>query len=139
MSAPIHPKHSASCSTHRPAAFWNVAHRHRTSQETEPLDSAAGMHNYNQSRVTLAPRSQMYTYKKMVETIVRYLMKEGFTFIEAYEQVLVVGRLNPLTTANQLILTNPTVDPETFLEFKAHNAVTRLKRRYAKVIAALSS
>ena len=102
-------------------------------------DAAAELYPRSQPHVGKAPLSQMDSYKHLIEAIVRYLMKEGFTFIEAYEQVLAVGRLNPLTTVNQLTLANPIIDPEAFLEFKARNAITRLMYRYSKVIAALNS
>ena len=77
----------------------------------------------------------MLTYKKLIETIVPFLMQEGFSFIEAYDQVLLVGRLNPFTTVSQLPSTHPTVDREALLEFKAFNACSRLRRRYSKVLA----
>jgi hypothetical protein len=77
----------------------------------------------------------LLTYKKLIETIVPYLMREGFSFVEAYDQVLMVGRLNPFITASQLPQTNPTVDREALLEFKAFNACSRLRRRYSRVLA----
>jgi hypothetical protein len=74
-------------------------------------------------------------YQKLIEVVVRQLIREGLTFIEAYDQVLAVGRLNPSISANQLSLNNPSVDQKSFLEFKAYNACIRLKRRYTRILA----
>jgi hypothetical protein len=76
----------------------------------------------------------MQTYKDLIDTIVRCLIKEGFTFIEAYEEVLSVGRLDPRTTIHHLAHNNPSSDRESLLEFKAYNASCRLQRKYAMVL-----
>lgn len=139
MSAPLRPH-----SSHRNSSQYFATRTQTASQfaptahafDTLPVRRASG--NSDRSKRSTAI-SQMLTYKHLVEVIVQYLMKEGFTFIEAYEQVLAVGRLNPLTTARQLALNNPSIDQESFLEFKAYNACTRLKRRYNKVLAALTA
>jgi pyruvate/2-oxoacid:ferredoxin oxidoreductase beta subunit len=137
MSSPIRPHPSAPCPSQYSAARAYLGSRFTSTPEAvpEPPQTSMGLaqkhYPKGKARVT-----QMQLYKRLIELIVQYLMKEGFTFIEAYEQVLAIGRLNPHTTASQIRLNNPSIDRESFLEFKAYNASIRLKRRYGKVLAA---
>lgn len=77
---------------------------------------------------------QMQHYNDLIERLVRYLMQEGCNFIEAKDQVLAVGRLDPRTTVHHLGQTDPMTDRESLLGFKAHNAIGRLQRQYAELI-----
>jgi len=62
-------------------------------------------------------------------------MKEGLTFIEAYEKVLAVGRLDPYTTPHHFVQIDPSSDRETLLEFKAYNASCRLQRQFSRLLS----
>lgn len=78
--------------------------------------------------------AQMQRYNELIERLVRCLMQEGYNFIEAKDQVLTVGRLDPRTTVRDLGHTDPTTDREALLGFKAYNAIGRLQRQYAELI-----
>lgn len=128
------PSSQSQYSSRYPNSFWQNAHRYSHSEIwSGSAEKPASTHSRPSTRKT-GP-SCLLTYKKLIETIVPYLMREGFSFVEAYDQVLMVGRLNPFITASQLPQTNPTVDREALLEFKAFNACSRLRRRYSRVLA----
>jgi hypothetical protein len=78
--------------------------------------------------------AQMQRYNELIERLVRYLMREGQNFIEAYDEVLTVGRLDPKTSVYDFAHLEPTSDREALLGFKAHNAIARLQRHYAELI-----
>lgn len=78
--------------------------------------------------------AQMQHYNELIERLVRYLMQEGRNFIEAHDEVLAVGRLDPRTTVCDFNQLDPTTDSEALLGFKAYNAIGRLQRQYAELI-----
>ncbi len=77
----------------------------------------------------------MQTYRALLDTVARCLMKEGLTFIEAHEKVLIVGRLDPYTTPYHFAQIDPSSDPEALLEFKAYNASCRLQRQFSQLLS----
>ncbi len=105
-----------------------------------------GTRSSNGSRSVVAPSKQvarptthqstdhLQNYKEMVEAIARSLMKQGLTFIEAYEEVLAIGRLDPQITVQQVGQGNPSSDRVALLEFKAYNAVCRLRNKYSDLL-----
>ena len=132
MSAPYFPQASSRIPS---SPSWQVAHRHTLSTEEVRIGSAEGLTiAQSQPQAEQPIPSQMFLYKKLIETIVQHLMKEGLGFIEAYDEVLLVGRLNPFITAKQLPNTNPTMDRKALLEFKAHNAILRLQHHYDRLL-----
>ncbi|WP_421657867.1 hypothetical protein [Leptothermofonsia sp. ETS-13] len=136
MSVPTRPHRSAPCASQYSAARACTDNRFTSTLEAVPESHTSMGLTQKHYPKGKAKAAQMQLYKRLVELIVQYLVREGFTFIEAYEQVLAIGRLNPHTTASQIRLNNPSIDPESFLEFKAYNASIRLKRRYSKVVTA---
>jgi hypothetical protein len=140
MSAPIHTHTSSPRSSQYSAARAQTGNRFVPTIQSVESNTAREL-GIAQSYPALRKEktNQMQVYKKLVEAIVRYLMREGFTFIEAYDQVLAIGRLNPHLTASQMAFNNPSIDRESFLEFKAYNASTRLKRRFSKILTDLNA
>lgn len=78
--------------------------------------------------------AQMQYYNEFIHRLVRYLMREGYNFVEAYDEVLAAGRLDPRTTVRDLGQMDPMTDREALLGFKAYNAIGRLQRKYAELI-----
>lgn len=137
MSAPLRPHSPSRNSSQYFATRPQVASQFAPTVHTFDASHTRRVGRDSDRSKQPSSTNQMQVYKRLVEVLVQYLMQEGFTFIEAYEQVLAVGRLNPLTTTRQIALNNPSIDQESFLEFKAYNACTRLKRRYNKVLAVM--
>ncbi|GAB4323128.1 MAG: hypothetical protein OHK0047_06910 [Leptolyngbyaceae cyanobacterium] len=78
--------------------------------------------------------TQMQRYNELIERLVCYLMQEGYNFMEAKDEVLTIGRLDPHTTVRDFDQLDPMTDREALLGFKAYNAIVRLQRRYAELI-----
>lgn len=76
----------------------------------------------------------MRRYNALLEYLVCILMQDGYSSTEAYDEVLAVARLDPRATVQDFSSIDPFTDCEALLGFKAHNAIARLKRKYADKI-----
>lgn len=141
MSASIRPHSSALSSSHySPVRYQVSSYFSPAVEQIKPRYTQEKQVGVAQTRSSAKTKNLNYieVYQKLIEVVVRQLIREGLTFIEAYDQVLAVGRLNPSISANQLSLNNPSVDQKSFLKFKAYNASIRLKRKYTRILAAFN-